>query len=512
MPPVRLPREAELAAAVLAAPLPSRALRLARELIVPEGAVRDSDAGGEEGIPLEPNLDPTEKHLARAVELLDLTDEPEGPATAAEAWAFAIETGLIGIVGEGTSRRAVPGPALDGFGPDSPTEVLDGWYGSVNAVLAEVASAFVLQDSLVDETGETPHLAGVGEDNGFLEAALAALYMMTVSAPADAADAMVPLPVVAAGLLFPEEPEAPDLEMLEQVSVVMTRLDSQFAVLAPTGMLDHEGMDPTLLTGADEDGEGDPASDANADSAPVGGGDPDADGFHPDEEEERRYGRLRLTPLGLYAMRRRLSEAGMDAPVVGEAAEADASRLLTLLAAYPEDAARSEAGGWLDRREPEKAARELLAAARGTDAAAPGRRLECQSVLSLLGPEAAPALREVLDDPELGGLARVWLTEHGVEGVPAPSEEMVFWLTVDTLAARVGARAPGFAAGEFDEENDLRELVDGLVGHHADFFDRAWRVDHPATGDVLEAMSRLHPDRRIAKQARRAAFRARSRG
>ncbi|MEU3194829.1 hypothetical protein ABZ686_30305, partial [Streptomyces sp. NPDC006992] len=34
---------------------------------------------------------------------------------------------------------------------------------------------------------------------------------------------------------------------------------------------------------------------------------------------------------------------------------------------------------------------------------------------------------------------------------------------------------------------------------------------HPSTGDVLETMGRVHPDKRIAKDARKAAFKARSR-
>ena len=35
-------------------------------------------------------------------------------------------------------------------------------------------------------------------------------------------------------------------------------------------------------------------------------------------------------------------------------------------------------------------------------------------------------------------------------------------------------------------------------------------MDHPATADVLEAMGRLHPDKQVAKEARKAAFKARS--
>ncbi|PLW72660.1 hypothetical protein C0036_11410, partial [Streptomyces sp. DJ] len=119
----------------------------------------------------------------------------------------------------------------------------------------------------------------------------------------------------------------------------------------------------------------------------------------------------------------------------------------------------------------------------------------------MLGPVAEPAVRAVLDDPHLGGLARVWLAEHGAAGVPGPTEETVLWLTVDTVAAQLGA----------EDEHMLRELVRDLVVRHESFFNAAWRVDHPATAEVLEAMGRLHPDRDVAKEARRAAFRARSR-
>lgn len=143
----------------------------------------------------------------------------------------------------------------------------------------------------------------------------------------------------------------------------------------------------------------------------------------------------------------------------------------------------------------------MLAAARGGDPGAPLRRLLCQQALSLVGAEAEPALRAVLDDPELGGLARVWLSEHGASDVPAPSEGLVFWLTVDTVAAQLAAEG---------NSEELQALVEGLAQQHNGFFAAAWRVDHPATADVLEAMGRLHRDKRIAKEARKAAFKARS--
>jgi hypothetical protein len=210
---------------------------------------------------------------------------------------------------------------------------------------------------------------------------------------------------------------------------------------------------------------------------------------------------VRLTPLGLYGLRARLLEAGIEAPAVGDLSDKGADALLDGTSAFPPAAAQAETEQWLTRREPLAAARELLAAARGTDEGAPLRRLRCQQALSLVGAEAEPALREVLDDPQLGGLARVWLAERGATEVPAPSESMVFWLTIDTLAAQLAAE------GNSDE---LQGLVEGLAQQHGGFFATAWRVDHPATPDVLEAMGRLHPDKKVAKEARKAAFKARS--
>ncbi len=78
---------------------------------------------------------------------------------------------------------------------------------------------------------------------------------------------------------------------------------------------------------------------------------------------------------------------------------------------------------------------------------------------------------------------------------------MVFWLTVDTLAAQLAAEG---------ESEELRALVQGLARQHSGFFETVWRVDHPATAEVLEAVGRLHPDKRTAKEARKAAFKARS--
>ncbi|QTD97761.1 hypothetical protein [Streptomyces cyanogenus] len=465
LPPVRLHPEAELARAALSTPLLSRAARLARWA----GPGTRVDAGG--GL--------TEEQLPAAAEQLGLTGD-DAAAYAAEAWRVAVDTGLVEIVDEeaGTVR---PGEELQLLTGGSPQDVLTVWLAALETVLADAAVPDL--DDLVDalhEGGEVDFSSLDWDPEAeaeFLDGVLGNLYLLTVSEDG-AGDGPVPLPALAASMLVPDDMGEPTNDVLEQVSDAMMRLDDQFRVLEPVGLVAYQPVDETLMADADEE----PA-------APV------------DDTDVSRYGMVRLTPLGVYGIRARLLEAGFDAPVVGELADKGADVLLDGTARFGRSAARAETEQWLGRREPLAAARELLAAARGADAGAPLRRLRCQQALSLVGAEAEPALREVLDDPELGGLVRVWLSERGAAAVPAPSQEMVFWLTVDTLAAQLAAEG---------NSEELRALVEGLAAQHSGFFAAAWRVEHPATAEVLDAMGRLHPDKKVAKEARKAAFKARS--
>ncbi|MGW1213245.1 hypothetical protein ACWD5F_26860 [Streptomyces sp. NPDC002499] len=465
LPPVRLSPEAELARAALSTPLLGRAARLARWA----GADTRVDAGG--GL--------VDEQLPAAAEALGLTGD-DAAADASEAWRVAVDTGLVEIVDEEEGTVAA-GEDLALLTGGSPQDVLGVWLGALDTVLADASVPDLegLEDAL-DESGEVDFSRIEWDPEAeadFLDGVLGNLYLLTVSEDGPG-DSPVPLPALAASMIVPSDMGEPTNDVLEQVSDAMMRLDDQFRVLEPVGLVEYQPVDEALMADADEE----PA-------APV------------DDIDVSRYGMVRLTPLGLYGLRARLLEAGLEAPAVGDLADKGADALLDGTATFPQGAAQAETELWLARREPLGAARELLAAARGLDAGAPLRRLRCQQALSLVGAEAEPALREVLDDPELGGLARVWLAEHGAGDVPAPSESMIFWLTIDTVAAQLAAE------GNSDE---LQALVQGLAAQHGGFFAAAWRVEHPATADVLEAMGRLHPDKRIAKEAKRAAFKARS--
>ncbi|MGK5641778.1 hypothetical protein ACSNOK_26160 [Streptomyces sp. URMC 126] len=497
MPPVRLLPDAELARDALSAPLFARAARLARW------------AG--EGTPVGAGGELLADQLRAATGLLGLDGEEDGPAHTAEAWQLALDTGLVEFTedekaGDDAGRSsdepcgtAVAGEELATLTSGSPQDVLDVWLGGLETVLADAAAPDL--GDIVDQLSDGGDLDldaidwNPEEEADFLDGVLGNLYLLTALDPNDPADDAaarrpVPLPALAASLIVPDDMDEPTDDVLEEVSDAMMRLDDQFRLLAPTGLIEYQPVDEALIE--EVDGEGHIRESVDGVTSDV-----------PEEEDVTRYGMVSLTPLGVFAVRTRMLEAGVDAPAVGDLAEKDAAALLAALPHHPRSAARAETELWLARRDPLTAARELLAAARGDDTDAPLRRLACQQALALMPRDAEPAFREVLDDPELGGLARVWLAERGAADIPEPGETMVFWLTIDTIAAQL--------ASEGDSE-ELRELVIGLVGQHSGFFDSAWRVEHPATADVLEAMGRLHPEKKVAKAARKAAFKARSRG
>ncbi|NJQ02141.1 hypothetical protein [Streptomyces zingiberis] len=551
MPPLRLPSEAELARQALAAPLFADAVRLAR-------GVRPAPAAGTPGT-----------RDAPVTVVPGGADGGAGGAAGGDAlaWRIAVATGLAGAGGEpgpagngsaatgpagerpaagGAARAATAGEVVRRITVAGPGEILGLWRGALETVLggngtgpgesrghgaaspdgspagrpdgaAAGGAAAGGADAMADRAAGAPVTGTArarlhGADT-VLDQVLSGLYLLTALEGGAAGPPWpsVPLPALAATAVVPAGMTHPTDAVLEEVLAAVVRLDVRFRELDPLGAVEYRPVDPELI--AEFDGNGGPAGDRGETAASGGSGEetaPGAPGGPPGPGDVHRYGVVRLTPLGAHGLRARLLAAGVDAPLVGDLAERGAPELLDAAGRLPEVLAREEVRLWLDRREPRAAAGELLAAARGDDRAAPARRLGCQQALALVGPEAEPALREVLEDRHLGGLARVWLAERGAAGVPAPSEDLVFWLTVDTLAAQLGAgdARPGDPAGTAA----LEALVEGLVGRHSGFLDAAWQVDHPATGEVLEAMSRLHPDRAVAKAARRAAYKARTRG
>ncbi|MEK7295615.1 MAG: hypothetical protein AAB018_03685, partial [Actinomycetota bacterium] len=213
---------------------------------------------------------------------------------------------------------------------------------------------------------------------------------------------------------------------------------------------------------------------------------------------ERSGGTVRLPPLGLWAVQRMLSRI-TNAPVVGALRSSSAPELLRAAADLPEDIARAEIDAWIEHHG-DHAAGELCAAIRDADET--GRGLAFRGLLHI-GTDAAAAVAALADDPELAPFVTVWR----VDTFTASPEEMdrsgdpEGWIRLlHTVLELWGPQAAAAAwAGP----------AAGVSGIDA-MLNTAWRVKGQRTEDVLAAIGGHHPDKHIAKAARKAMFKHRS--
>ncbi|MEV5504037.1 hypothetical protein AB0M50_52400, partial [Nonomuraea fuscirosea] len=206
-----------------------------------------------------------------------------------------------------------------------------------------------------------------------------------------------------------------------------------------------------------------------------------------------------LTPLGVWALREHYLSLGVEAPQAPDLAEADARGLIEgLLEGVPTELAEADIDRWLSGRVPGEAAAELLAAASGAPAVARGIAV---TIVDRLGAEAEAQIRDYLEDQELRPHAIHWLAARGL---PAPqlTQEELLWVSVDMLALAMPAA---------QEEPEIFAENMAVSGPPAHLIEEMWRVDHPDVVDVLELLGRSITDGTVAKAARKAAFKARSR-
>src|ERR1700760_706831 len=272
------------------------------------------------------------------------------------------------------------------------------------------------------------------------------------------------------------------------------RLDALFeAYAAAVGALTHDPPD-----------DGETAADAAA--GPEPGLEPGLElladlgavelGADEDEDDETGL-TVTLSPIGLWAIRDRLAERGWRVPVLGGSADGGAAAVLAVLADYDAEDGEAEIAAWLSRRDPEQAAEELTEAA---SQGSPGLRGAAFAVMDRVGAAAVPAVREALDNPVLRPHAAVWLREHG-EQAPLSRDDSA-WLLVDLGAGLLEEAAP---------EDVVAELLPDLPPHaQAELVAGLWRVEHPAVTELLTTLSDHHPEPDVAKAARKAAFKARS--
>ena len=222
---------------------------------------------------------------------------------------------------------------------------------------------------------------------------------------------------------------------------------------------------------------------------------------------------VRLTPLGLAAIRTQLVESGVEISLLPPAEQMTAAELIAMASGASDEEFTAETAAWLAHRTAESAARDLLAVAAESDPAS--RLLAVGVVVTELGASAEPVWRDALGQLELRGYARAALAtladEDAASSPPRlePDEDLA-WMLTDALAAE------GWDDLSDDAGHEPGALAQRLgeripAGQEPMAFELMARVPHPAAADVLTVIGRHHPDKKIAKLARKSAYKAATR-
>lgn len=195
-----------------------------------------------------------------------------------------------------------------------------------------------------------------------------------------------------------------------------------------------------------------------------------------------------LTPLALWGMRERYAALGVGIPVLPPVEQMTAAQLLAAAPGLGEQELTAESTAWLALRGPEQAGEELLAAAANGDAT---ERMFAIQLIKSNELDTESLWRSALNFPEVRPYAK---TEIAGE---EPDFGDMAWILTDVVAA----------TGDIEEAFPPEAPLDTV----REMFDAMWRLPHPEVGEVLTMIGEEHPNKKVAKAARTAAFKASSR-
>lgn len=213
-------------------------------------------------------------------------------------------------------------------------------------------------------------------------------------------------------------------------------------------------------------------------------------------------GILTLSPLAQGALRAQFMLDDIDIPVIPALGDLSAADLVELADVIRNAEFREESEAWFSRRNPGRAARDLLMYAASADARA---RLTAVNLVRRMGMAAGGAWVEAMGSPQLRGYARMALsgiaTDPPGSRLPPlrnPDPDEMDAVAADLLSLIGGDDPdPGRVAVRFTEVIP--------AGEEGRAFGLLARSTHPDTRRLLELLGLYHPDRNIAREARKAA-------
>jgi hypothetical protein len=211
---------------------------------------------------------------------------------------------------------------------------------------------------------------------------------------------------------------------------------------------------------------------------------------------DRSGGVLALTRVGRAVLAPYLREHRYEIPEVGELADRPLTQLFERIGAWHPDRTRAEFDNWVQVHSRAEATDQMTALlGRYSDPQWPVAAVDLAGRLG--SPDDERAIRRFLETPARGHAIN-WLIGHGASDVPDDPPAMLR-AGVEMMAMRAGG----------DTDVEFLDLITAIEDIEC-FIEDVWRVQVPETVIVLEGIGRVHPDKGVAKSARKAVFRHRS--
>lgn len=193
-----------------------------------------------------------------------------------------------------------------------------------------------------------------------------------------------------------------------------------------------------------------------------------------------------------------LAEAGMEVIWRADPATADAAGLVRTLFMLEEDDAAADLAAWWAAHP--AGADDLVAAILDEDLATGVVLSLLEMAATVVGPPVEVAARDHRDGPR-EALLTMWLLTRGALDPATVDPAQMLDGTVEIAAAVLDEDGPDGVVAFFDTDPEQTGEV----------LDHLWRAGHHRTADVLDALGRHHPDKKVAKAARKSRMKLRNR-
>ncbi len=217
---------------------------------------------------------------------------------------------------------------------------------------------------------------------------------------------------------------------------------------------------------------------------------------------ESQGGIAELTPAGVPVAVRLAEELGITVLSRLDPATATARDLVTLIERLEPEAWLADTGAWVAHRGAEPAAREIVGVLNDAATPAPVVLAVLTQLDGLVGEHAIPAVKAMLDGPH-DSFAVQLLMSAGALDPAEVGPDRVLRAGIDLMVVTYDVGGPedllaALAAGDCGPDEQA-----ALLGHF-------WRTEHPRVAELLEVIGEHHPDKRVAKSARKALLQHRS--